>query len=229
MVRSSVTSQLSNTIREWVKVLAVACVCLAGDFAHAVNIDVVGLFKDKAVLVIDGTRRVLTIADVSPEGVKLLAVESSYAVLEIAGKRAIHQLGQSGSVSSTFSSVPVTEVRIARDQIGMFHSQGSINGTAVRFLIDTGATSVALNGTQARRLGIDFKTQGKRVPIVTASGNTVGYVVTLDRVKVGGIELFGVEGVVLDGSEPREALLGMSFLGRLEMLNEGGLLRLRKK
>ncbi len=203
--------------------------CLAGFGAYAAQIDVVGLFKDKAVLVIDGSRHVLTLAEVSPEGVKLLAVETDYAVLEIAGKRSIHRLGQSGSLTTTFNSAPITEVRIARDSMGMYHSLGSINGAAVKFLVDTGATTLALNGMQARRLGIDFKTQGKPIPINTASGNTVGYLITLDRVKVGGIELHNVEAAVLDSNEPHEALLGMSFLGRLEMLNENGLLRLRKK
>ena len=207
----------------------VVWLCLAGGGAYAAQIDLVGLFKDKAVVVIDGTRHVLTVTEVSPEGVKLLAVEPDYAVLEIAGKRAIYKLGQAGSVSTTFSSVPVTEERLARDPMGMYHGHGSINGTAVKFLVDTGATTVAINGSQARRLGIDFKKQGKPIPINTASGNTVGYLITLDRVRVGGIELLNVAAVVLDGSEPHEALLGMSFLGRLEMHNEGGLLRLRKK
>ncbi|MBI3774703.1 MAG: TIGR02281 family clan AA aspartic protease [Gammaproteobacteria bacterium] len=171
----------------------------------------------------------MTLTEVSPEGVKLLAVEADYAVLEIAGKRSIHKLGQSGSLSTTFNAVPMAEVRIARDSIGMYHSHGSINGTAVKFLVDTGATTIALNGSQARRLGIDFKKQGKPIPINTASGNTVGYRITLDRVKLGSIELYSVEAVVLDSSQPQEALLGMSFLGRLEMQNEGSLLRLRKK
>lgn len=202
------------------------CACVG---AHATQIEVVGLFKDKAVVVIDGKRRVLTLAETSPEGVKLLAVQSDYAVLEDAGKRKIYRLDPSAPVSTTFNSVPVTEERIARDRMGMYHSQGSINGSALKFLIDTGATLIALNGSQARRLGIDFKKQGKPIPISTASGNTVGYLVTLDRVKVGGIELHNVEASVLDGSEPAEALLGMSFLGRLEMSNEGGVLRLRKK
>ena len=216
-------------ICKWVKASVAMCLYLAAVSAHGARIDVVGLFKDKAVVVIDGTRRVLTLFEVSPEDVKLLAVESDYVVLEIAGKRAIHRLGQAASVSTTFSSVPMREVRIARDSIGMYHSQGSINGSAVKFLVDTGATTVALNGSQARRLGIDFKKNGKPIPINTASGNTVGYLVTLNRVKIGEIELFGVEAAVLDGDEPHEALLGMSFLGRLEMQNESGLLRLRKK
>lgn len=215
-------------IRVCGKALAV-WLCLGSVNTHAAQIDVLGLFKDKAVVVIDGTRRVLTLTEVSPEGVKLLAVEPDYAVLEIAGKRAIHKLGQSGSVSTTFNSAAVIEERIARDRMGMYHSHGSINGSAVKFLVDTGATTIAINGSQARRLGIDFKKQGKPIPIHTASGNTVGYLITLDRVKVGGIELHNVEAAVLDGSEPSEALLGMSFLGRLEMHNEGGLLRLRKK
>lgn len=216
-------------ICRWTKASVAVCLSLAAVSAQGARIDVVGLFTDKAVVVIDGTRRVLTLAEVSPEGVKLLAVEADYVVLEIGGKRAIHRLSQAAPVSTTFSSVPMLEVRIARDSIGMYRSQGSINGTAVKFLVDTGATTVALNGSQARRLGIDFKKIGKQIPINTASGNTVGYLITLNRVKVGGIELFEVEAAVLDGDEPHEALLGMSFLGRLEMQNESGLLRLRKK
>lgn len=211
------------------KVTALGCLCLCAFGVHAAQIDVVGLFKEKAVIVIDGTRRVLTLDEISPEGIKLLAVATDYAVLEIAGKRSIHKLGSSGSFSTTFNTAQLAEVRIARDSIGMYHSNGSINGAAVRFLVDTGATLIALNGSQARRLGIDFKKHGKPIPISTASGNTLGYRITLDRVKVGDIELFSVEAAVLDGSEPHEALLGMSFLGRLEMQNDGSLLRLRKK
>ena len=80
-------------ICKWVKASVAMCLYLAAVSAHGARIDVVGLFKDKAVVVIDGTRRVLTLFEVSPEGVKLLAVESDYVVLEIAGKRAIHRLG----------------------------------------------------------------------------------------------------------------------------------------
>lgn len=220
---------ISNTIQVWAKAAVVMWLCAAGIYAHAAQITVAGLFKDKAVVVIDGTRRVLTLAEVSPEGVKLLAVERDYAVLEVAGNRAIYKLDQSGPVATTFNAAPVTEERIARDRMGMYHSHGSINGTPIRFLVDTGATTIALNGSQARRLGIDFKKQGEPIPINTASGNTIGYLITLDRVKIGGIELHNVEAAVLDGNEPAEALLGMSFLGRLEMTNESGLLRLRKK
>ena len=111
----------------------------------------------------------------------------------------------------------------------MFSTIGSINGYPVRFLVDTGATMVAMNGSQARRLGLDFEMEGELQWVTTASGLEKAYRITLDRVKVGDIELTNVDSAVLGGDFPTQVLLGMSFLGRLEMQRAGNLLELRKK
>lgn len=114
-------------------------------------------------------------------------------------------------------------------QHGMYSVAGSVNNQPVNFLVDTGATWVAMNSATARRLGIDFRYKGTQGWVNTANGPAKTYKVMLDRVRVGEIELSNVEGAVLDGSSPHEILLGMSFLNRVEMQRQGELLLLRKK
>ena len=86
-----------------------------------------------------------------------------------------------------------------------------------------------MNSTQARRLGIDFRVQGEPTYVTTASDVTRAYQLKLDVVKVGAIQLRNVTAVVLDGAQPTEVLLGMSFLGRVAMINESDKLILRRK
>lgn len=94
-----------------------------------------------------------------------------------------------------------------------------IDGNPVRFLVDTGATSIALPARDANRLGIDYR-KGLRGMTQTANGVVAVYRVSLDRVRLGGIELNSVDAVVIEqGLEI--ALLGMSFLNRVEMKREG--------
>ena len=94
----------------------------------------------------------------------------------------------------------------------------------MQFLVDTGATSIALNEGQARRLGIDFRTQGRPMVVNTASGTARAWLVNLNRVKVGPLEVLGVEAAVLEGESPTDALLGMSFLNRVRWREDQGLL-----
>jgi aspartyl protease family protein len=190
------------------------------------HLQVLGLFRDKAVLRIDGQRRVLGVGQTSPEGVTLISADSQAAVLEVDGRRTRYGLG--ADVSAHLSAPPERLVQVPRDQAGMYRTVGSINGLPVNFLIDTGASRVAMNATEARRLGIDFRVTGDPGAVETASGVERAWRVRLDRVTVGAIDLNGVEGMVLEGTRPREVLLGMSFLGRIEMRDQGNLLRLRQ-
>jgi aspartyl protease family protein len=106
---------------------------------------------------------------------------------------------------------------------------GSINGFPVNFIVDTGATLVSLSGREAKRLGIDYRVVGTPAYSSTASGIEEIYLVKLNKVRVGDIELRNVEGAVHDGDFPRATLLGMSFLGRLNMRQDGQVLELEKK
>lgn len=193
------------------------------------DLHVVALFRDSVVVMVDGKRRLLRSGDTSPEGVKLVSAASDEAVFEFEGRILKRRLdGRSGSIGGTGAST-AEEIQIFRDTRGMYRTVGSINGLPVGFLVDTGASVIAMNSAQARRLGIDFRVVGEPTQVATASDVTPAYSVTLDLVKVDALQARNVKAVVIDGAMPDEVLLGMSFLGRMEMVNQSNTLILRQK
>jgi aspartyl protease family protein len=179
---------------------------------------------------IDGKRHLMRSGETSPEGVTLVSADSDGAVFRHRGRTLRRSLdGRAWAPGSAPAAASGEEVRVYRDNNGMFMTAGSINGLPVGFLVDTGASSVAMNAGEARRLGIDFRVDGDSTYVSTASGVARAYSLRLDRVKVGTIELRNVEALVIDGASPTEVLLGMSFLQRLELLNQGDHLTLRRK
>jgi len=205
-------------------VLPLLCALAASGLA-AEKIVVVGLFTGKAIVEIDGKRRVLAAGETSPEGVKLLSATSEEAVLEIEGEARSYPLGT--HIGTTYSTpAEGATVHIWPDASGMYTVTGSINGFPVEFLVDTGATRIAMNRNEARRLGIDYLVEGAPGMSATASGVVPTYYVRLDRVRVGDITLRDVEAAVIDGDFPIDVLLGNSFLNRLEMKREGKMLEL---
>jgi len=214
----------------WMAITLLAALLLPAAPARAVeSIRVVGLFKDKAVVQIDGTQRLLSTGQASPEGVKLISANAREAVMEVDGKRGTYALGR--HISSTYASATRHEiaVRVWPDKGGMYRAIGSINGFPVSFLVDTGATHIAMNAVQAKRLGIDYRVVGKQGLASTASGVVKQYMVLLDRVAVGDIELRNVSAGVIDGMHPTDVLLGMSFLSQVDMTRKDRMLELRKK
>lgn len=195
--------------------------------AAETQVSVVGLFSGKAVLIINGGKpRTLSVGQTSSEGVKLIAADSGKAVLEVEGKRKELGMGQGVSVAGKGSSAQ-TAILYA-DQAGHFFGEGYINGTPVKFLVDTGASSIAISADTARRIGLDYL-GGDAGVAQTAAGNVKAYRVSLNTVKVGGITMHQVEATVLEGSSPPFVLLGMSALNRLDMRRDGIALTLIKK
>jgi aspartyl protease family protein len=189
---------------------------------------VVALFSNKAMVEIDGKNRLLKKGKASPEGVLLISADARGAVLEIEGKRETYELGR--HVSSSYSKPKTQEVQIWRNVQGGYTTVGTINGQTVNMLVDTGASSVAMSEVEAKRLGIPYLLTGKVIRVSTASSGSVkGYRVLLDRVQVGDILLRNVEGTVIEGNSPSEVLLGMTFLGQLQMENKGNVLLLKTK
>jgi len=208
--------------------LAVLFVAGLLNVAHATpDVRVVGLFSGRAVVLIDGRQHVLRAGQAGPEGVRLLAADSESALLEIDGREVEARLD--GRVTARKRTAEVQEVQVLRNSAGMYTTVGSINGLTVNFLVDTGASQVALNADEARRLGIDFRVSGTPTAVDTASGVARAWAVKLDSVKVGSLEIRNVGAVVLEGSTPQHTLLGMTYLGRLEIDNDGRLMTLRKK
>jgi aspartyl protease family protein len=195
--------------------------------AGAEDITLFALFKDKAILQVDGTRRVLATGAESPEGVKLVSTDTQAeeAVVELKGKRETLRLGV---VVSAFRSAARESVTLFADTNGFFHAEGSINGASVTFLVDTGANTIAMNSATAKRAGINY-TKGRPGSARTASGYARIYGIKLDTVKVGEIVLRNVEAGVIDGPQPETPLLGMSFLSALEMKREGNKMELTRR
>ena len=206
--------------------MAVTGAWLIGPAAHATDIEVSALFNGKAMVSINaGNPRVMSIGQTSPEGVKLLSANSTAAVFEIDGKKRTLNLGQSISTSQVTGSRP--SIKLEADGGGHFTAFGSINGRPMKFLVDTGATSIAFSSAQARALGINLD-KAQPGAVTTASGHVRSYSVILDNVKVGDISLNLVEAVIIDSMPGDTALLGNSFLSRLEMKREGTVLTLSK-
>lgn len=190
-----------------------------------------GLFKDKAIVTIDGKQRVLRKGKASPEGVLLIEANSQEAIIEIDGEQETYVLGAGTSTGSNIikESTSGEKLIIALDAGGFFSISGSINGSSVSFVVDTGASAVSMNSNVAKRLGLDYKLKGKKGVSYNASGKDKIYIVNLKRVRIGNIELRNIEGVVHEGGFPVVTLLGMSFLSKLDMKREGRIMELHKK
>ena len=185
-----------------------------------------GLFKDKALLTINGSPRLLRVGVSSPEGVKLLSSNSQQASILVAGETITLRLSE--RISTAFKKPEFSEVKIPRGNNGHFFTAGSINGRPAKFMVDTGATSVAMNINQARRLGINLR-HAKTGFASTAGGVVETFRVTLDKVSVGSITLHNIKASVVDGDYPTNILLGNSFLSKIEMTEQAGVMVFRKK
>jgi aspartyl protease family protein len=192
----------------------------------AQEVVLVGVIGDHAALLqIDGAApRKLSVGQ-RAAGVSLISVAGDRATVELDGKRRILILGQQQGMGAAPPAVRQSAVLAASG--GHFHADGQVNGGYVRFMVDTGASTIALPAQDADRLGIDYR-KGRRGVTQTANGPAPAYAVTLDSVKVGDIELHAVDAIVLEGGL-NVALLGMSFLDRLEMKRDGATMILLRR
>jgi aspartyl protease family protein len=182
---------------------------------EAVSVALSGVMGSKALLVVGGAPPKLLGAGESYAGVKLVSVSGDQAVLEVAGKRVNLRVGdapvsQGGGVGGPGGN----KIVLPMGSGGHFMANGSINGRAIQFMVDTGATSVAIGMSDAQRMGIDFQ-KGQPVRMNTANGVAQGWRVKLNSVRVGDVEIYDVEAVV--GPNMPIALLGNSFLSRFTM------------
>jgi aspartyl protease family protein len=116
-------------------------------------------------------------------------------------------------------------VVLQRDRTGHFLAEGEINGHAVLFLVDTGATDVAVSEKTARAMGLEF---GPRIAVMTAAGPSAAWRTRLDQVSLGSLALKNVRATITPGLG-REALLGMSFLQYFNLRQEGDQLMLERR
>ena len=195
--------------------------------ARAADVALIGVIGNgAAVVAVDGGEPRTIKVGQTRAGIKLVAVDGERATIEVDGKTRVLSLGQHYRGADT-SAAKASSVTLAADSRGHFVSDGSINGHMLRFLVDTGATTIALPAADAVRLGIDYR-RGPAVRTRTAAGEASAYRVTFASVRLGDIELTNVEGIVIeDGLDI--ALLGMSFLSRLDIRQEGRTMTLIKR
>ena len=182
----------------------------------------------QALLVIDGVPRVLEVG-AAVQGVRLLSLSATQAEVDIGGQRRLLFAGASqvrvGTAESSGSGS--TEIVLTAGSGGHFTTDGQINGKAVSFLVDTGATAIALGQADADRIGLNYK-NAPRGFAGTANGRIPVSVVTLSSVRVGNVEIANVEAVVMP-SAMEHVLLGNSFLTRFQMKRENDTMRLTKR
>ncbi len=197
--------------------LALLLLALAATPVLAVWVRVVAIGPNYAQLEINqGTVRTLRPGDDSPEGVRLLSLTATHAEVQANGISQKLALGQKMAPMAVLQA----------DARGHYVTEIGIDGRPTRAVVDTGATGIAFSRNEAERLGIAWQ-GGRPITVQTAAGPRPGYVVTLDSVQVGGIVLRQVDAIVSSVPDaPAITLLGMSFLGRLEMKQQGNQLLL---
>lgn len=211
-------------------ILALRCIfifCFSLNVFAEPNVSVVGLFSGKAVVNIDGKRVVLKQGKSGPKGIKLISATSTEAVIEINGKA--RKFGLTRDYSSQYSAPKRVKVNLNRSSDGHYYAYGAINGVPTKFLVDTGATSVAMNSKVAKAAGVNYIADGIPINTATASDVIKTFRVTLQSVSIDGIKINNVTAGVHEGSMPDITLLGMSFLRNVKMTEEGGVLTLEKK
>ena len=193
----------------------------------AQSVSMSGSLGDKALLVIDGTPRTVA-AGATLSGVKVIRVSSSETVVEVGGKRQTLALGGAQvNLGGAASAGSGTEIRLAAGPGGHFVTSGSINGRAVRFLVDTGATHIAMSETVARSIGLDYA-KGERGVANTANGQVVAHRVSLGEVRVGDVTVYNVTATVVPAPMDM-VLLGNSFLTRFQMRRDADIMVLEKR
>src|SRR5262245_7639377 len=166
--------------------------------AAAADITVIALTAGKATVIIDKAKpRTMAVGDTSPEGVKLIAATSESATFEVGGKRQTLTTGQHGMIAAgTSGGSGAGIVALTADSRGHFITTGAINGMSLRFMVATGASSVALSVDEAKRAGVNYLA-GSRGRVSTANGTATVYMVKLDSLRIGDIELTNVDAVVI--------------------------------
>lgn len=196
--------------------------------ASAQSVAMTGSMGSKALLVVDGAAPKALSAGETHKGVKVVSVRADQVTVEVGGKRQTIDLGGAPvSIGGGGGGAGGTQIVLTATSGGHFVTGGSINGRATQFMVDTGATSVAMSADEARRIGINYE-QGERGMGSTANGAIRIWRVTLKSLRIQDVEVYGVDAVVVPAGMP-QVLLGNSFLNRFQMKRENDMLTLTRR
>lgn len=217
------------------RIALIAIGLLVSTGATALDVNVVGLFPNKAVVQIEGgALQTLSVGQKTRDDIVLLSVGRDGATFDIQGRRVALAMGPArrqtspAAAAQTSPSAAANYAVIPTNERGDLVADGEVNGMPVRFAVDTGATFITLPAREASRLGLDYH-NGQKLVMETANGNVFAYRLKLDTVRVGGVAVHNVDAVITEGNSLPIALLGMSFLNRTDMKREGTILTLTKR
>lgn len=202
--------------------LAAAC-----GFAQAQSVMLTGTIGSRAILIVDGSAPKTVAVGETFQGVKLLSLTAEQATVEAGGKRVALRMDQPVSIGGSGGGAGGSRIVLPVSSGGHFLAQGTINGRSVGFMLDTGATAVALSAADAQRIGLDYS-KGRPVSVNTANGVAQGWRVRLNSVRVGDVEVYDVEAIVSQQPMPY-VLLGNSFISRFSMRRDADQMVLEKR
>ena len=207
-----------------------ACLALlACAAAAAQSVSLQGMLGPKALLMVNGGAPKAVGAGDTHQGVKVISTSGDQALVEIGGKRHTLRVGETpANVGGTGGAAARgSRIVMSADSGGHFFTTGAINGRAVQFMVDTGATSISLGVPDAERIGLDYKS-GQLGRSSTANGSVTIWTLKLDSVRVGDVEIHDVQASVLPARMPF-ILLGNSFLTRFQMKRENDQMVLERR
>jgi aspartyl protease family protein len=201
----------------------------AGNAAFAQSVALQGMLGKKALLIVDGSEPKTVAPGEAFKGVKVVSTEGDTAVVEAAGLRYTLRVGDSPASVGARGGAPGSGTRIVLTggSGGHFMTPGQINGQAVRFMVDTGATSIGMSENEAKRLNIPYR-EGTMARGGTANGTVTMWIVKLASVRIGDVEVRDVEASVVPAPMPH-ILLGNSFLSRFSMRTEADTMVLERR
>lgn len=139
---------------------------------------------------------------------------------------ALHDQKNPNQTLSSSITGSTKEVTLLRNRYGHYVASGMINGHEVEFLVDTGATDVAIPKTVASRLNLTY---GSRGVYGTANGYIEAFQTTLDHVALGAIEVRNVRASIVPNMSDDHVLLGMSFLRHLNFSQQDNKLTIHQR
>ncbi|MDN6885348.1 retropepsin-like aspartic protease [Variovorax sp. CAN2819] len=212
------------------KALVVAAQFLAAAaVAHAAgSVTLTGSIGSRAILIVNGNPPKTVAVGESYQGVKLISLQAEQAVVELEGKRVSLRMDTPVSIGGGGGGGGGgSRIVLPADSRGHFMTQGAINGRPVTFMLDTGATTIALSADDAQRIGLDYS-KGQRVLMNTANGTATGYRLRLQSVRVGDVEVYDIDAIVSPQAMPY-VLLGNSFITRFSMRRDADQMVLEKR
>ena len=208
--------------------MTISISCWALQALAITQLNVVGLFSNKAVVAINGASPQTLSAGQTKNGVKLIEATSESATFMVEGKRQVLKMGQAASITGATGANINEPVNLYANSQGHFLGNLTINGASLKYVVDTGATSVAMNSGDAKFAKIDYE-KGEKGAASTASGTVAVYRVNINTLKIGSIILNNVEAAVIEGGYPQQVLLGMTALNRMDMKRDNAVMTLTKK